>query len=133
MNYVAWLPAETVAATLDANLFQIEANRTILRRMLGIEAYKPTDCVGTVSEARLAFAMCRAKGVGGPIADGIEVDEMIAEAPVTIARYGAVAAPGRPFPRRLVEPIGGQLTAAGEDARQRAAAILSHAGQLPSS
>ena len=61
MNYVAWLPPETVAATFDVNLFDLAENRTILRKMLGLESYKPTDCVGTVSEARLAFAMCRAK------------------------------------------------------------------------
>ena len=65
MNYVAWLPAETVAACFEANLFDVPENRQLLRKMLGLESYKPTDCVGTVSEARLAFAMCRAKGVGG--------------------------------------------------------------------
>ena len=65
MNYVAWLPAETVAACFEANLFDVPENRALLRKMLGLESYKPTDCVGTVSEARLAFAMCRAKGVGG--------------------------------------------------------------------
>ena len=44
----------------------------MLRKMLGLESHKPTDCVGTVSEARLAFAMCRAKGVGGIITDDID-------------------------------------------------------------
>ena len=61
MNYVAWLPPETVTATFDVNLFDLPENRTILRKMLGLESYKPTDCIGTVSEARLAFAMCRAE------------------------------------------------------------------------
>ena len=75
MNYVAWLPQETVSETFQVNLFEIPENRSLLRKMLGLESYKPTDCAGTVNEARLAFAMCRAKGVGGVIADDIDVDE----------------------------------------------------------
>ncbi len=101
MNYVAWLPAETVARCFTANLFDHPENRTMLRKMLGLEGYKPTDCVGTVSEARLAFAMCRAKGVGGVIADDIDVGVFLEEAPATLARYAAVEAPGPTFPPRL--------------------------------
>ena len=58
MQYVAWLPADTVEQCLTTNLFDLPENRSILRKMLGLEGYKPTDCVGTVSEARLAFASC---------------------------------------------------------------------------
>ncbi len=79
MSYVAWLPPETVAACFDTNLFSIPGNRPLLRKMLGLESYKPTDCVGTVSEARLAFAMCRARGVHGVIADDIDLVDFLAE------------------------------------------------------
>ncbi len=34
MNYVAWLPPETVAATFDVNLFSLPENRLLLRKML---------------------------------------------------------------------------------------------------
>ena len=57
-----WLPAETVARCFTVNLVDVAENRTLLRKMLGLESYKPTDCVGTVSEARLAFATCRRRG-----------------------------------------------------------------------
>ena len=69
------------------NLFDLPENRTMLRKMLGLEGYKPTDCVGTVSEARLAFAMCRAKGIRGVIADEIDAGGFVEEAPATLARY----------------------------------------------
>ena len=42
-----------VAACIEVNLFDIPENRTMLRKMLGLESHKPTDCVGTVGEARL--------------------------------------------------------------------------------
>ncbi|MBA3289216.1 MAG: hypothetical protein H0U21_14575 [Acidimicrobiia bacterium] len=124
MNYVAWLPPETVAATFDVNLFDLKENRVILRKMLGLESYKPTDCVGTVSEARLAFAMCRARGVGGVIADDIDVTDFLDEATATLDRYVPAANPGPAYPRRLIEPIGSRLQANGNVARQFALDVL---------
>ena len=125
MNYVAWLPPETVSATFDVNLFHLSENRSILRKMLGLESYKPTDCIGTVSEARLAFAMCRARGVGGIIADDIDVTNFLAEAETTLDRYGTVDNPGPTYPRRLVEPVGSLLRAHAEVAREFALDVLS--------
>jgi hypothetical protein len=93
--------------------------------MLGLESYKPTDCIGTVSEARLAFAMCRARGVGGIIADDIDVTDILAEAETTLDRFGAVNTPGPTYPRRLAEPIGSLLRANAEVARQFARDVLS--------
>jgi hypothetical protein len=109
MQYVAWLPADTVEQCLTTNLFDLPENRSILRKMLGLEGYKPTDCVGTVSEARLAFAMCRAKRVGGLIADDIDATGFVDEAPATLARYAAVWAPGSTFPPRLVAALADRL------------------------
>jgi hypothetical protein len=124
MGYTAWLPPGTVRATIPANLFEIHENRGLLRKMLGLESFKPTDCVGTVSEARLAFAMCRARGVGGPIADDIDVSGMIAEAADTLERYAAAAEPGPTYPARLVEPLGSRLRASGERSRTFALDVL---------
>jgi hypothetical protein len=124
MNYVAWLPAETVAACIEANLFDIQENRTMLGKMLGLESHKPTDCVGTVSEARLAFAMCRAKGVGGIIADDIDVSTLHAEAAATLDHYAPAARPGRTYPPRLVEPMDTQFQQQADRAKSLALEIL---------
>jgi hypothetical protein len=124
MNYVAWLPAETVAATVDVNLFNLPENRTILRKMLGLESYKPTDCVGTVSEARLAFAMCRARGIAGIIADDIDVTDFVAEAGTTLDHYATAISPGPAYPRRLVEPIGSLLRTNAISTREFALEVL---------
>jgi hypothetical protein len=133
MNYVAWLPAETVAATVDVNLFDLPANRTILRKMLGLESYKPTDCVGTVSEARLAFAMCRARGLGGVIADDIDVTDFVAEAESTLDHYATAISPGPAYPRRLVEPIGSLLRTNAISTREFALDVLRALTQQTSS
>ena len=124
MNYVAWLPPETVAATVNANLFDMPENRTILRKMLGLESYKPTDCVGTISEARLAFAMCRARGVAGHITADIDITDFLAEAGSTLDHYATVSSPGPTYPRHLVEPIGSLLRSSAMSTREFARNVL---------
>ena len=125
MSYVAWLPPETVAACFDRNLFSIPQNRTLLRKMLGLESYKPTDCVGTVSEARLAFAMCRAKGVHGIIADDIDLADFLAEADATLDRYAPAAPAGPTYPERLVAPMAAAFQANSEVTKAIALEVLS--------
>ena len=123
MSYVAWLPPETVPR-VDRNLFSIPQNRTLLRKMLGLESYKPTDCVGTVSEARLAFAMCRAKGVHGTIADDIDLAEFLAEADATLDRYAPAAPAGPTYPERLVAPMAAAFQANSEVTKAIALEVL---------
>jgi UDP-N-acetyl-alpha-D-muramoyl-L-alanyl-L-glutamate epimerase len=125
MNYAAWLPPETVAATVDVNLFDLPENRTILRKMLGLESHKPTDCVGTVSEARLAFAMCRARGIGGVITADIDATEFLDEADATLDHYAAALTPGPTYPRRLVEPLDSQFRSSAIGSREFARDVLS--------
>ena len=96
----------------------------MLRKMLGLESHKPTDCVGTVSEARLAFAMCRAKGVGGVIADDIDVAPMLDEAPRTLERYLGAATPGSCFPPTLAARLEPGFRAQGAATRAYAIEVL---------
>jgi len=131
MNYVAWLPEPVVADTFSVNLFELPENRTMLRKMLGLESYKPTDCVGTVSEARLAFLLCRLKGVGGIIADDIDLTPFAAEVANTLAHYGTPGRPGRVFPDTLAEAIAPQLAEAASQSRNLAEPVLT--AQAPAS
>ncbi len=124
MNYVAWLPAETVGQTFDHNLFDMPENRTMLRKMLGLESYKPTDCVGTVSEARLAFLMCRAKGVSGVIADDIDTTAFENEAAATLEKYRAVDPTGPTFPPLLADAVRSQMVAGSTRAKAIALHVL---------
>ena len=124
MNYVAWLPEETVAATFDKNLFEIEANRLMLRKMLGLESYKPTDCVGTVSEARLAFLMCRRKGVSGVIADEIDLEPFEREARRALETYRHVSPIPATFPPRVAAVVEPQLHESADEAERIALDLL---------
>ena len=133
MQYEAWLPSETVAECLDVNLFDVPENRTMLRKMLGLEGYKPTDCVGTVSEARLAFAMCRAKGIRGVVADEIDAGGFVEEAPSTLARYAPVEVPGPTFPPRLARALASRLSEQAAITEAYARDVLALAGTVSAS
>lgn len=139
MNYVAWLPEPVVAATFGGsagagsgepgrwggvNLFEVPENRTTLRKMLGLESYKPTDCVGTVSEARLAFLLCRRKGVGGVIADDIDLTPFDAEVATSLDRFARPTAPGTTFPAGIATVVEPQLAVIESAARRLADDVL---------
>jgi len=141
MNYVAWLPEVVVADTFrrsggagsgerdhwgGVNLFELPENRTMLRKMLGLESYKPTDCVGTVSEARLAFLMCRRKGLGGVIADDIDLDPFEAEATAALDRCAQPAPVGSTFPGDIAAAVEPQLAPLEAEARRIFAEALSN-------
>lgn len=131
LNYVAWLPPETVDATFDVNLFDLPENRPILRKMLGLESYKPTDCVGTVSEARLAFLMARRRGVGGAIADDIELAPFEAEAMAILDRYRAASRPGPTIPGHIADVIHPQYAESSERAAAIGRSVLAGAESVP--
>lgn len=65
LNYMAYLPVDLVNSMFGANLFDVEANQLFFRQMLGLEDHTPFECIGEVTEARLAFELCRLKGLTG--------------------------------------------------------------------
>ncbi|MGI9622215.1 MAG: hypothetical protein ACR2PK_05200 [Acidimicrobiales bacterium] len=124
MNYVAWLPQDVVAETFSVNLFDLEENRSLLRKMLGLESYKPTDCVGTVSEARLAFVMCRMKDVSGVIADEIDLGPLLGETEDILDRYSPSAELGPTFPKEFAPALDRQFRDAATSAHAYARELL---------
>jgi len=52
----AFLPEETLVGIFGRNLFDDESLLSLFRDILGLGSMKPFDCVGTFSEARVAFS-----------------------------------------------------------------------------
>jgi UDP-N-acetyl-alpha-D-muramoyl-L-alanyl-L-glutamate epimerase len=63
-----------VDGMFDRDVLAMPENEQWYRELLGIDAHKPFECVGDADEARLAFALCRRKGLGG------EAGQRLAEA-----------------------------------------------------
>ncbi len=69
LNYMAWLPQDRVRRMFPDNLFEVPENHRWFRQLMGMDAHKPFECVGEIAESRLAFALCRRKGLRGKFAD----------------------------------------------------------------
>jgi hypothetical protein len=67
LNYMAYLPTSLVEQTFagHGNLLDTPENQLWFRQMLGLEAHTPFECIGLVDEVRLAFELCRRKGLTG--------------------------------------------------------------------
>ena len=101
----------------DKNLFDLPENRTYIRKMLGLEGYKPNDCMGTVSETQVAYLLCQAKGKTGRAVQDIKPDEISVDVEAFLENYARVEPPHGAIPRDLYEKIRPQLIDGAERAR----------------
>lgn len=69
LNYMAWLPVSLVDGIFRANLFELPENQIWFRQLLGMEKHTPFECIGRIGESRLAFEICRRKGLTGRAMD----------------------------------------------------------------
>lgn len=109
MHLVAYLDHEIVLQTFDRNLFDLPENRAFLRKMLGLEGYKPADCVGTVSETQVAYLLCRAKGQSGRAVADIKPDDIRVDVDRFLEKYASVAPRYGAIPADLYELMKPQL------------------------
>jgi hypothetical protein len=65
LNYMAYLPVDLVNKMFQVNLFDLPENQLWFRQMLGLEKHTPFECIGQINESRLAFELCRRKGLTG--------------------------------------------------------------------
>ena len=67
---MAYLPISTVDRIFGKrNLADLQANQLSFHQLLGLEQHIPFECVGQVPESRLAFEICRQKGLQGQAFD----------------------------------------------------------------
>ena len=117
MHLVAYLDEAVVEQMFDKNLFDLPENSRFIRKMLGLEGYKPNDCVGTVSETQVAYLLCRAKGKGGQGVEDIKSGEISVDIDAFLKKYAVVEPPYGAIPQDIYDKIRPQLIAGAELAR----------------
>ncbi|MBI3619519.1 endonuclease domain-containing protein [Candidatus Peregrinibacteria bacterium] len=60
--FAAFLSKETLLGIFEKNLFERESLLPLGRRLLGIEGFKPFECVGTSEETKAAMLLAHARG-----------------------------------------------------------------------
>lgn len=101
MHLVAYLDDWVVDQMFRENLFDLPENRSFIRKMLGIEGYKPWDCMGTVSETQVAYLLCRAKGKTGRAVEDISPADIPLDIQSFLAKYAGVQPPEGAIPADL--------------------------------
>lgn len=119
LNYAAYLPEDVLGTIFRTNLFETPENQLWFRQMLGLADHTPFECIGQVDETRLAFEICRRKGL-----HGAAVDMYASEAPPidiqgVLETFTEVAPEHQALPDRYREPVVQELVAAGRRARVR--------------
>ena len=70
LGYMAYLPTDLVNDIFDqTNLFDVPENEIWFKQMLGMTEHTPFECIGQVEEVRLAFEVCKRKGLKGKMLD----------------------------------------------------------------
>jgi hypothetical protein len=64
--YAAYLPKDTVLNIFGKNLFDDPSLKPLYKQLLGLEGFKPFECVGTPEEARGAFTLAQKNGFTVP-------------------------------------------------------------------
>jgi len=117
MHLVAYLDDGVAEQAIEQSLFDRPRNRTYLRKMLGLEVFKPADCVGTVSETQVAYLLCRAKEKTGRAVADNDPAEIPFDGQAFLDTYSEVASRYGTIPKGLYEALRPQLLAGAERAR----------------
>lgn len=119
LNYMAYLDVELVNEIFQVNLFDLPENQLWFQQMLGLTEHTPFECIGQIEEARLAFELCRRKGLTG------QAMTMYCEAFPTldvrpiVDRFFTVHHTEQQIPTVIAGPILTGMEQAAAEARQR--------------
>ena len=109
LNYMAWLPVELVDEIFDGtNLFDIEENQETFMQLIGAADQLPFECIGQADESKLAFEMCRRKGLGGKAMDSYLALDLSVDEKIVLDKYLDIDSPFPHFPNQIwksIEPL----------------------------
>ncbi len=126
LSYRAYLPPDVVARTFPGlgNLLDAPENQAWFRGLLGLTDHTPFECVGGVDETRLAFELCRRRGVSGDAMAMFEHEIPAVDVEPLLKRYLSVDQVAETCPADLRGPLAGHLLAAADTAWEHFALAL---------
>lgn len=120
LGYSAYLPGEIVKRTFagHGNLFDVPGNLHFFRQLLGLTSHTPFECVGGIDETRLAFELCRRRGLRGTAMVMFEREMPTTDVAGLLEKYFAVDATSCSLPGAMREAVLDRLRVAAEQARR---------------
>ena len=116
LNYMAWLPVELVDEIFEGvNLFNIDENQETFMQLVTPKNL-PFECIGQADESKLAFEMCRRKGLEGKAMDSYLERDLTIDIEKVLDKYLDIDSPPQHFPKQIWKSIEPLLYAAKETA-----------------
>lgn len=126
ISMMAHLPLEQTKGMFEnVNVLDLPENQIHFRQMLGLEEHTPFECIGEVEESRLAFELCRAKGMTGKAMD-LYLNENCKPNVEKLDRYLLVDKRSCGIPESIAEKVFPRLDAASERARTEIGNVLAN-------
>jgi hypothetical protein len=101
LSLLAYLDADRVRALFGEDLFELVELAPITDQLLGLGEHTPFECIGQAEESRVAWELCRAKGLTGPLMERYAGHDWAPEVPASLARFGSVDTSYRGVPKDL--------------------------------
>jgi hypothetical protein len=111
-------------------LFDLAENQIHFRQLLGLEDQLPFECIGQRDEVRLAFEMCRLKGLQGKAMDVFKAEVGRVDVDELLKRYLEVAPDLSAIPADIRPSIITQMKAVGGETRDYVASVRAAAMAL---
>jgi hypothetical protein len=124
LNYMAYLDPAQVRRAIPGNLFDVEENQPWFFQMLGLGEHTPFECIGQIEEARLAFELCRRKGLVGRAMDLYTGHFPVLEIDPILERFLSVDMAMSAIPADLAERIRPLLEEGARQGRQYISALI---------
>lgn len=118
LNYLAYLPEKSVVPIFGENLFDTSENMGLFRQMLGLEGHMPFECIGQMDETKLAFELCRRKGMTGKAIDLFVAEAIKPDYRALVDRYTRVDLDQFGAPELLNHGIGESLLSGAAEAKR---------------
>jgi hypothetical protein len=121
INYMAYLPTNIVQHMFAdfGNLLDVPENQLSFRQMLGLEAHTPFECIGQIDEVRLAFELCRRKGLKGAAMQIFEREVPTVDVPLLLEQYLQVNGSQITLPEILKDNVLAQMHEAADRVREK--------------
>lgn len=124
LHYMAWLDTGMVYAIFGENLLDLEENQLSFHQMLGLGEHTPFECIGQIPETRLAFELCRRKGLTGKAMDMYTGNFPSLDVDGILEKYLTVQTGETGIPADMAEKIVAQMNEGVQEARVYLAGLL---------
>ncbi|HSE39832.1 MAG TPA: hypothetical protein VLH08_03640, partial [Acidobacteriota bacterium] len=120
INYMAYLPVDLTQEIFRGlgNLLDVPENQITFRQMLGLEEHTPFECIGQVDEVKLAFELCKRKGLSGAAMQLFEREVAPVDIDLLLEKYLQVIEKNRTLPNILRNAVLQQLRDAATKTRK---------------